>query len=132
MENSLFQSVFDLIQDYLPDNWEKMVLFAGYTTGSYSMKFYSKQNEKFVDCFSFDGVTKSDLIKLFMKIDKLLKAERNRLSGKDKWTVFTMSIDNKGAMKTYFDYQDHSEDMIAFEKEWKKKFLSETEKTSKE
>lgn len=124
MENSLFQSVFDLIQEYLPDGWKKTVLFVGYTTGSYTMKFYAKMNSDYIDCFSFEGVSKADLIKLFMKIDKVLKAERDKLSGKDKWTVFTMSVDSTGAMKTFFDYDDHSEDMIAFEKEWKKKYLT--------
>ncbi len=88
------------------------------------MKFYAKMNSDYIDCFSFEGVSKADLIKLFMKIDKVLKAERDKLSGKDKWTVFTMSVDSTGAMKTFFDYDDHSEDMIAFEKEWKKKYLT--------
>lgn len=123
MDNNLFQNVFDLIRDYLPDGWEKTVLFVGYTTGSYSMKFYAKTNSDYIDCFSFADVSKADLIKLFMKIDKVLNAEREKLTGKDKWTVFTMSVDSTGAMKTFFDYDDHSEDMIAFEKEWKKKYL---------
>lgn len=124
MDNSIFQNVFDLIQDYLPDGWENTVLFAGYTKGSYTMKFYAKLNDEYIDCFSFEGTSKATLIKLFMKIDKVLKAERDKLSGKDKWTVFTMSVDSNGAMKTFFDYNDHSEDMIAFEKEWQKKYLA--------
>lgn len=123
MENNIFQNVFDLIQDYLPDGWNKTVLFVGYTTGSYTMKFYTKINSDYIDCFRFEGVAKTDLIKTFMKIDTLLKAERNRLPEKDKWTIFTMSVDSTGAMKTFFDYEDHSEDMIAFEKEWEKKYL---------
>lgn len=124
MENTIFQNVFDLIQGYLPDGWEKTVLFVGYTTGSYTMKFYAKMNNDYIDCFSFEGVSKVDLIRLFMKIDKVLKVERDKLSGKDEWTVFTMSVDSTGSMKTFFDYEDHSEDMIAFEKEWKKKYLT--------
>ena len=78
------------------------------------MKFYAKLNDEYIDCFSFEGVSKATLIKLFMKIDKVLKSERDKLSEKDKWTVFTMSVDSNGAMKTFFDYNDHSEDMIAF------------------
>ena len=124
MDNSLFQNVFDLIQDYLPDGWKKTVLFVGYTAGSYTMKFYAKMNSDYIDCFSFDGISKAELIKLFMKIDKVLKAERDKLLGKEKWTVFTMSVDSTGVMKTIFDYEDHSEDMIAYEKKWKKKYLT--------
>ena len=124
IENNIFQNVFDLIQDYLPDGWKKTVLFVGYTKGSYSMKFYAKTNSKYIDCFSFAGVSKTDLIKLFMKIDKVLKAERDKLTGKDKWTVFTMLVDSTGTMKTFFDYDDHSDDMIEYEEKWKKKYLT--------
>ena len=88
------------------------------------MKFYAKLNDEYIDCFSFKGVSKATLIKLFMKIDKILKSERDKIKKKDKWTVFTMSVDSNGAMKTFFDYNDHSEDMIAFEKEWQKKYLA--------
>lgn len=124
MDDNIFQNVFDLIQDYLPDGWEKTVLFVGYTTGSYSMKFYAKTNSRYIDCFSFAGVSKKDLTKLFMKIDKVLKTERNKLTEKNKWTVLTMVVDSTGAMKTFFEYDDHSDDMIAYEKKWKKKYLT--------
>jgi hypothetical protein len=124
MDDSIFQNVFDLIHDYLPDGWKKTVLFVGYTTGSYSMKFYTKTNSRYIDCFSFAGVSKNDLTKLFKKIDRVLKTERNKLTEKNKWTVLTMVVDSTGAMKTSFDYDDHSNDMIAYEKKWKKKYLT--------
>lgn len=124
MDEKLFQGVFDKIQDYLPAEWNKVVFFAGYTNGSYSMKFYSKDmGESFIDCFSLPGITKAKLIKTFMDIDKILSKERVGLESEAKWTVFTMIVDAEGNMKTYFDYMNHSEDMISYEKEWKKKYL---------
>lgn len=124
MDEKLFQNVLDKIQDYLPADWRKMVFFAGYTEGSYSMKFYSKaQRGSFTDCFSLPGIKRTKLIKTFMDIDKILARERAGLEGESRWTVFTMMVDSDGNMKTEFDYNDHSDDMVMYEKEWEQKYL---------
>ena len=124
MNEKVFQEVWDKIQDYLPADWQRMVFFAGYTEDSYSMKFYSKpDNGSYIDCFRLPGAVKAKLIKLFMDVNKILAEERKKLDDKNKWTVFTMMVDSDGNMKADFDYSDHSEDMISYEREWKKKYL---------
>lgn len=124
MNEQIFQEVFDLVQDFLPQNWTKMVLFAGYTEGSYSIKYYCKTEEKdFMDCFNLGVTSQANLIKLFINIDKVLSKERESLDDKNRWTIFTMMVDHDGRMRTEFCYDDHSEDMIIYEKEWKKKYL---------
>ncbi len=124
MNEKIFQEIFDLLQDFLPQNWTKTILFAGYTKGSYSMKYYCRTgNGTFTDCFSFDGVSRANLLKLFVNIDKILSKERESLDDNSRWTVLTMMVDRDGKLKTEFDYDDHSEDMLAYEKAWKKKYL---------
>ena len=125
-DKKIFQNVFAIISEFLPEGWDRMVFFAGYTEGSYSMKFYSKAGkDKYVDCFSFPGVSKASLLKAFRKIDANLSKNRKELGKNNAWTIFTMVVDKNGKMKIDFDYDDHSEDMIAYEKEWAKKYLSE-------
>lgn len=124
MNDKIFQEVFNLLEVFLPQDWKKTVLFAGYTEGSYSIKYYCwTENGTFMDCFNLGGVSRSDLIKLFVDIDKILSKERALLDGKNRWSVLTMIVNNDGTMKAEFNYDDHSEDMIAYEKEWKKKYL---------
>ena len=124
MEKSIFQTVFDKLIDFLPKGWKNVIFFAGYTNGSYTMKFYTKNNNKeYMDCFNMPGVSKASLIKLFMEIDKTLSAQRNDLGSDKAWTVFTMRVDSDGNMKTDYDYNDHSEDMVAYEEEWANKYL---------
>lgn len=124
MNEKTFQEVFDLIQDFLPQNWKETIFFAGYTKGSYSMKYYCRVGDgTFIDCFSFDDVSRADLLKLFINIDKILSKERASFDEKNRWTILTMIVDDSGKMKTEFDYDDHSEDMIAYENVWKKKYL---------
>lgn len=119
MDEKIFQNVFDVISDFLPEGWNKMVFYAGYTAGSYSMKFYSKPEKgEYIDCFSIPGASKAKLVKAFMEIDKVLSKSRKELGDTNAWTVFSMSVDNNGKMKTDFEYDDHSEDMIAYEKKW--------------
>ena len=123
MNEKMFQNVFDIVSEFLPNGWNRMVLFAGYTKGSYSIKFYSKVgSDDYVDCFSIPGVSKAELIKVFMRIDKVLSENRSQL-GDMAWTIFTMAVGSDGTMKTEFEYEDHSEDMIAYEKQWKEKYL---------
>ncbi len=124
MNDKIYQEVLNLLQDFLPKNWTNTILYVGYTKGSYSMKYYCKTGEgDFIDCFNLEGISKGSLIKLFVNIDKVLSKERTSMDEKNKWSILTMLVDNDGEMRTEFDYEDHSEDMIAFENEWKKKYL---------
>ena len=124
MSEEIFQRVFDLIQPVLPNEWEKMVLFVGYTAGSYTMKFYTSDKKGvFTDCFSQKEANKTQLIKTFMSINKTLSASRKELADKDRWTVMTMIVSAEGKMKAEFDYTDISENLIAYEQAWKEKYL---------
>lgn len=124
MNNKIFQKVFDMIQSFLPDDWKKMILYIGYTSGSYSMKFYTCDSQgKYTDCFSQNGANKAKLIHLFMSIDKVMEPERRMLDEKNKWSVMTMIVEENGSIKTEFDYTDISENTIAYEQNWKGKYI---------
>ena len=124
MNNDIFQKVFNLVQPFLPESWNKMVLYVGYTVGSYSMKFYTCDSQGiYTDCFNFKEISKAKLIQLFMSVDKLLAPERRMLDEKNKWSVMTMIVDSEGNMKTEFDYADINDNTIAYEQSWKKKYI---------
>lgn len=124
MNNSTFQDVFNLLQGTLPDVWDKLIFYAGYMKGSYSMKFYIKQiNKEYVDCFHLSSITQIQLVRLFMNIDNILSPERDKETETNKWTVMTMQVDSKGNMKTDFDYEDISENTVLHERKWNEKYL---------
>lgn len=124
MNSEILQKVFDMVQPLLPEGWNKMILYIGYTTGSYSMKFYTCNHKgEYTDCFSQLGVNKAKLIQVFMSIDKILSTERKGLDNKNKWSVMTMMVGSDGSMKTEFDYADISENAIAYEQRWKEKYI---------
>ncbi len=124
MEDKSFQKIFGVLESVLPEHWKRLVLFAGYTQGSYTMKYYVKDdNDLYTDCFSQNVIGNAQLIKVFMNIDKIIKVERDKLDDKSKWSVMTMIVDADGNMKTEFDYSDISDDSIGYEQNWKKKYI---------
>ena len=124
MDNIIFQDVFNVIQPALPEGWEKMILFVGYTEGSYTMKYFTSDGKgEYTDCFNQKGLSKAQLIKLFMNIDKIVGGERKKLNEKNKWSVMTMIVCKDGSMKTDFEYSDISENAIEYEQSWKKKYI---------
>lgn len=124
MKNAVLQQIFDLVEEYLPDDWIQMILYIGYTSGSYSMKYYIKDKAgKYTDCFKQAGVSKVQLVRLFMNIDKILASERKDLSAKEKWSVMTMVVDADGSVNADYDYIDISENTILYEQNWKAKYL---------
>lgn len=124
MNSDMYQKIFDLIAEVLPENWSKLVFVAGYTEGSYSMKYYVKMGATdYLDCFELGNIDNLQILQLFIKLDSVISSERSLLQDSEKWNVLSMTVDSEGKMKTDFDYTDISNDVIAYEEEWKKKYL---------
>ena len=124
MNGQIFQDIFYKIQDFLPDLWNKIVLYASYTEGSYSMKFYvNLEGDNYIDCFSIPNIDRKKIINMFIEFDKMISIERNNELLKNKWNVLTMIVDSEGNMKTYFDYRNIDNNIIEYENEWKNKYL---------
>lgn len=122
---SVFQDIFDLIQPLLPGDWNRLVLYVGYTPGSYNIKYYTANIEGiYTDCFNHDIEDRNVLSNLFSKINDLLKNERALLNDKNRWTVMTMIVDTDGNMRTEYDYTDISENSIEYMQNWKKRYLT--------
>ena len=117
----MFQKVFDLIQDNIPADWDKLAFFAIYFDGGYTMKYYVKTEGKYLDCYNIAKEEKVE--KTFSDIDKVIEPIRYKLSDKDKWKVFTMTVTSDGNMKSEFEYDDVSGNEIDYIRNWKKKYL---------
>ena len=125
MDNKVFQDIFDILQPVLPKEWKKFLLFIGYTEGSYTMKYYTcNDSVVYIDCFSQKEVSRAQLIRIFMNIDKIVSPQRKELDEKSRWTVMTMIVSADGSMKSEFDYDDISENAIQYERDWERKYLN--------
>ena len=123
MNDTIYQTILDKLQDYLPAVWDKVLFYAAYTEGNYSIKFYVKNGAEVTSCFQLPGLGQAQLISLFLSLDKDIASERKKLSKKDTWSVMTMIVDSQGDLKVFFDYADISRNSIAYFREWEKKYL---------
>lgn len=124
MKDIPYQSIFNTLQEILPDDWHKVVFYAEYGAGSYSMKYFvDTGNGVFTDCFNIKNVSKRDIIKVFAVIDSQIMPVREELSKKDTWHVMTLMVDDTGNFKADFEYDDISDDSISYFHKWKEKYL---------
>ena len=124
MNKVVFQKIYECLVPVLPSNWENIVFYAGYTSGSYSMKYYYKTADgEYKDCFSQTEVPQNQIVLAFMKIDKVLYPERTSVTGKSPWNVLTMRFDSKGKVDVDFDYSVIDESRIEYEKKWYEKYI---------
>lgn len=123
MDESIYQDIYDIIANTLPDEWKKVVLYMNYSEGSYSIKYYVKNKfNQYKDCYSLEGVSKTGLIKIFIEINKIIAPERNVLSEKDKWSVMTLTIEKTGSFNVEYEY-GLMESMFESEAAWERKYL---------
>ena len=126
MENLLqntISNVFNKIEKYLPNGWQKCCFYAAYTVGGYTMKFYVKNVEgKYIDCFNL-GVDENDLTFLFIDIDDIIFPQREALDEKNKWSVLSIFVNADGKASANLDYTDISENTIGYQRDWEQKYL---------
>ena len=125
MKDIPYQSIFNILQEVLPENWRKVVFYAEYAQSSYSMKYYVKVSDgNYTDCFQLNGIPKRKVINAFANIDKQIMSVRKDLNKKDLWSVMTLIVDTSGGFKADFEYDDILDDQMSFIRKWKEKYLS--------
>ena len=124
MDNLDFQCVYDSIAPYLPDGWRQIFFRASYTQGSYGMKFYVQAADgSCVDCFKLPGVSKTQLIRAFMDIDRALAPGRQALPEGKKWSALVVEIQADGDFHASFEYDGEEGHVVSNQLAWEKKFL---------
>lgn len=124
MKDIPYQSIFNTLQEVLPDDWHKVVFYAQYGENSYSMKYFVDSGDGvYTECFKLKGISKKDIIKAFAVIDSQIMPVRKELSKKDSWSVMTLVVDDTGNFKADYEYEDISEDSIGYYQRWKEKYL---------
>ena len=125
MKDIPYQSIFNILQEVLPNDWHKVVFYAQYGENSYSMKYFVDSDDGvYTECFKLKGISKKDIIKALAVIDSQIMPVRKELSKKDSWSVMTLIIDDEGNFKADYEYKDISEDSIGYYQRWKEKYLN--------
>lgn len=121
MDETVFQKIYDELNEYLLPGWEKLIVYLEYGVATYSFSFYIKVGNEYINCWDLKNALDSDIRNSFKNIDEFVSLERNKSTG--KWSNMTMIVKNDGDMHTDFDYTNLTEGLYQFKKNWKKKYL---------
>ena len=104
MSEGIYQKIYETLDNILPQKWEKIVFTALYGEESYEMKYYADLGDGVMkDCFELSVVPKSQLIKTFIALNKIIAPERNVLEKKYIWNKMTLNISISGKFKAEFE-----------------------------
>ncbi len=121
ISGKIYQIIYDEIDKYLFEGWERIIVYFEYGEASYSFSFYVKSEGKYIKCYDLPNASDDDIAESFSRLDKIIAKERD--AGNDKWTNMTVEIEKTGKMHADLDYTDLSEGTYKFKKEWKEKYL---------
>lgn len=124
MNNDMFQKLFDILIDFLPENWSKLAYMAEFYEGSYSMKFYVKtQNTDYISCLDMENFDNNKFIIKTIELNKIISENRMQLDESKRWNAMAMIVDSNGKMTTDFDYTNQINDPIEYQNNWEEKHL---------
>ena len=122
MESNNFQTIFNIISDYLPKKWDKVAMYFLCSGNMFISKFYVDMGNGFVDCYNL-GYQRPVLGRIFRSLEAVLIKERTELPPKNVWSVFTMLVDSNGKFEADYEYEDVSETFIEHQKKWEEKHI---------
>ena len=117
-----YQQVFECVKKYLPANWKKIALFYWFVDEVVAFDLYIDSGKGFV-MYRDMGMSRQTGVDIFVKLQKLMKANRKSLKESEQWTAFAMKVDSNDKFTVNYDYEYAGEDLIEYEDVWVKKHL---------
>ena len=74
-------------------------------------------------CFDLPGAASDDYFSLFEKMDSILSKDRHGNDSGQPWSTMTMIVDQTGALKVDYDYEDFSEEAFVYKARWRDRYL---------
>ena len=122
MNRSDYKIIFECVKPYLPKQWNKVAIFYWEVNDVVAFDLYIDLGKGFV-MYKDLGISRKDGIDIFMKFQKIMKANRKNLKESDLWTAFAMKVDSNGKFTVNYDYEYAGDDLIKYEDRWVKKHL---------
>lgn len=115
MEN-IYQNVADILVDMIPEEWEKILLYAEVREGFSQVYFYYYPTQQEKPVYSLDipyvfNVDKRQHKEMKQELYECFEELWNefKVQGQEQWSNLTFILDNTGQMKLNYGYDDISE-----------------------
>lgn len=113
-----FQYIYDLVSDYLPNEWSRLVIYISIHEELSEVNFFYKCNNKYICVFEDANVDAG----LFENLNEIIEIVRDSRRESDAWRTCSISICNNGDFNA--EYDDSIDFMDAhFLTEWQAKYF---------
>lgn len=125
-DSQLFSEIMIQMQPILPVSWKKLCLYADVAEDSYEISYYVFVDDRSepIQCYDIPleyHVSEEDIDNVFASLAELLR--KSKSENNQTWTIFTFVLLADGTTDVYYDYDDHSNNIFSYKKEWKKKYV---------
>ncbi|WP_317849225.1 immunity protein YezG family protein [Sutcliffiella horikoshii] len=127
----LYQSIANIVNDMIPEEWEKILLYAEIREGYKKCYFYyySTSSSEYIysldipDLFSMDDEEydrlEDEMYDAFLQLQQEFKNQ-----GQEEWTYLTYTLNHKGKVNIKYNYEDVSEiSPVEKQNRWEKENL---------
>lgn len=124
--NNMYNFIIDKLGVFLPNDWNKIVLYANIEGNSYEINFYvySNNNDKVINGYDLEIVDEEAIDDAIDDIYEMFKQnlEKLKLNGEPYWKTATLILDRNNIVKVEYGYES-IEDIYEFKMIWKYKYL---------
>lgn len=129
MEN-LYQKIANQVNEMIPEDWEKILIYAEVSEGATEVFFYYyPEGKEPVYCFNISNIFEIDEEKFDDMHDELMEYfeqlwEEFKNNKQELWSNLTFILDNEGKFKIDYNYDDLSQ-AIGYKQQiiWEYKYL---------
>ncbi|MFH0348173.1 antitoxin YezG family protein [Bacillus vallismortis] len=115
----LYQKIAEQINDMIPSEWSKVVLYAEILDGSREVYFFFQIPENDEYMYSHDipeqfQVSKKIYTELLLHLQELFKQLHNEFkeNNPEVWTNLTLNLESNGTFSIDYDYEDVIESIL--------------------
>ena len=120
---TIFSKVGLTLVGVLPKDWERALLFAQITDGSYELFYYVKVKGAYYSNFDLEktefDISRKEVRECFKSIYDTLLPDYHEKG----WYAMTYILSKSGEFTVDYEYTDYSEDSLSYKKIWKEKYL---------
>ncbi len=123
-DDKFYQDILDAVLEKIPEDWNRIVFFAAYLKNAFHIDFYYKNEDvPYCSLSDMNGINENERFGFILSLNEMIQKKRKQLDDKNRWNVMTLIVNGDGEYKAEFGYEDISETILIYEKEWRNRYL---------
>ena len=100
-----YQKIFNVIKPSLPNPWDSIVIYAGFSQNVCDIKYLVWKGNLFTECYDLN-IDGNILLRILFEVQNEIVKVRNSLDDSDRWNSVKITITSQGTFESEFGYSD--------------------------